>query len=78
MTKLSTMLENLLTILERDIDRNLCDAAQDVQESVFNETSHPCAGIHCSECVFDNDLKGNKDRDRLLQLIKTVELIDHG
>ena len=75
MTKLSTMLENLLTIIDRDTEGNLCDAAQDEQESLPAGIEFPCHGIGCDDCMF---MDPNKDRDRLLQLIKTVELIDHG
>ena len=77
MTKLSTMLENLLTIIDRDTEGKLCEHSQEYQESLTNDIEYPCDGIRCDACILNHPSDTEKDRDRLLQLIKTVELIDH-
>ena len=74
MTKASKLLENLITILDRDILRQICD----VSNGAKGEENYLCKGIYCAECPFSGlynpeAIQPLKDS---LKTIKTLELID--
>ena len=73
MTKASKLLESLITILDRDVLGDICEA-------IHGDVSPPnlCKGIHCSDCPFNelHNLESNKPLKDILKTIKTLELID--
>ena len=71
MTKLSTMIESLLTIINRDSDVSICGFIQEESDH-----SHPylCAKINCNDCPFDTS--NINQLEKHLKTIKTLELID--
>ena len=74
MTKASKLIENLITILDRDVLGDLCDKASDGED--FNTTL--CIGIDCEECPFNENYnpETTKPLKNILKTIKTLELID--
>ena len=73
MTKASKLLESLITILDRDVLGDICEA-------VHGEVSPPnlCKGVKCNECPFHelHNPESTQPLKNTLKTIKTLELID--
>ena len=71
MTKLSTMIESLISIIDADDKGNICQYIINPERNL----SSYCHEVFCRDCPFDP--RNINQLEKHLKTIKTLELIDN-
>ena len=71
MTKLSTMMESLINIIDADNQSNICEYINNPER---NHSSY-CDAVLCRDCPFDTS--NINQLEKHLKTIKTLELINN-